>query len=413
MWFNRRHGLLPLLLLLTVGLTACLRTALTCDDPLGCVEARANQTIRIAALLPLSGSGESLGELARNGIDLAIADRGGGLLNHQIELTLFDSACQPDTAQSAADAIVADAQIVGVVGTICANAARAAVAQLSPAGLTMISPANSASNLTRPDSRQPGYFRAAVSLTTQGQIAAQFAFNELSARSAAIIYDDSDYGDELQTAFAAAFKALGGRITLRSRRQIELTTVEGIVNSVGLGRPDVLYLPLFAPEAGLLVNKLRQSPEVAVTAVLGTDSLFLPEFALSAGAATAGVYVSGTAVSGPDYEDFLARWDARFDERPSATDALIHPFAYDAANLLFAAVEQAAQVDSGGRALIGRSALRQAIADLEPMTGLTGAVACDPFGDCASATAVGIYQIAEAEIRGEQWPPPLVWQPAN
>ncbi|MFQ5418767.1 MAG: branched-chain amino acid ABC transporter substrate-binding protein [Anaerolineae bacterium] len=413
MWFNRRGGgaRFLLFLLAAAALSACLEPEISCADVLGCVEVRANETIRIAALLPMSGGGVPLGTLARGGIDLAIADRGDSMLNHQIELTLYDSACRPDTAQAAADVIAADSRVVGVVGTICADAARPAAARLSSAGLTMISPANSASDLTDPDSRRPGYFRTAVSLTAQGQAAARFAFNELSARSAAIIYDNSEYADELQTAFVATFQNLGGSITYRSRRQIELTTVAGLLNSVKLGRPEVLYLPLFAPEAGLLVNKIQEVPDLAATAVLGPDSLFLPEFALSAGSATAGMYVSGAAVSGPDYEDFLARWEVQFGQRPAAADALIAPFAYDAANLLFTAVEQAAQVDSAGRLLIGRAALRQALTDMKPMLGLTGSLACDTFGDCAAGTAVGIYQFSEAEARGEQWPPLLVWPP--
>lgn len=412
MWSKPRPwGMALLFLILTTILAACLEPDLACDDPQGCVEVRANETIRIAALLPTTGSGAELGELARGGIELAIADRSGGLLNHQIELVTFDSACSAEPALTAAEAIAADAQIMGVVGTICAAAARSAAVRLSAAGLTMISPANSASDLTNPENRPPGYFRTAVPLTTQGQAAAQFAFDVLSARSAAIIYDNSDFAAELQTAFADAFQALGGSITFNSRRQIELTTVAGVVNSVALSRADVLFLPLFAPEAGLLVNKLSEVPELAGTAVLGADTLFLPDFALNVGPATAGMFVMGTAVSRLDYEDFLARWDAQFGERPSAEDALIYPFAYDAANLLFTAVEQAAQVNSAGRVMIGRSALRETLTDLELVTGLTGVLGCDAFGDCAAETAVGVYQISETEIRGEKWPPPLVWQP--
>ena len=61
---------------------------------------------------------------------------------------------------------------------------------------------------------------------------------------------------------------------------------------------------------------------------------------------------------------------------------------------------------------IGRQALRDALAAVEGYEGLTGSLTCQsesPFaGDCATGTALAIFEITQAEIDGN-WPPAVVW----
>jgi len=68
-------------------------------------------------------------------------------------------------------------------------------------------------------------------------------------------------------------------------------------------------------------------------------------------------------------------------------------------------------------------ALRDAIAGVTNYSGLTGTLDCSDddysvfgitnasHGDCATGSALGIFQITEAEVNAGNWPPPVVYTP--
>jgi branched-chain amino acid transport system substrate-binding protein len=182
------------------------------------------------------------------------------------------------------------------------------------------------------------------------------------------------------------------------------------MTGLSINPPDILYIPLFEPEGSYLVNTLYGVPGLEDMVLIGTESLLVPYFAQSAGEPVEGMFVTGTAVSGDEYDIFLAQWDVTFGGIPLAA---YHAHAYDATNMLLDAIETVAQRSTDGTLLIGRQALRQAIAETTNFPGLTGTLTCNAAGDCASGTALGVYQLTADEINGDYWPPPLIWQPPH
>ena len=89
-------------------------------------------------------------------------------------------------------------------------------------------------------------------------------------------------------------------------------------------------------------------------------------------------------------------WDEEIGGEPPSG---FHAHAYDATNLLLNAIEAVAEETEDGGLLIGRQALREAIADVEGYAGLTGELTCQdesPFdGDCASSTGLAIFEVTE------------------
>ncbi|MGE5464941.1 MAG: hypothetical protein ACM3PS_16375, partial [Syntrophothermus sp.] len=57
-----------------------------CTDPLGCVEIGPSDPVHIAYWGVLSGPDSSLGEDSKRGVEIAIDDKGGKILNHDILL---------------------------------------------------------------------------------------------------------------------------------------------------------------------------------------------------------------------------------------------------------------------------------------------------------------------------------------
>ena len=134
---------------LLVGLLSACAPAATyeCTDEFGCVEVGKDEPIRIAYSFVLSGPDGSLGTDTKRGVDMA-AEEKGTIKGHSIEVTGEDSLCSPEGGQTAAQKLAADSKIVGIVGTNCSSAARAAIPVICNANIPMVSPSNTAIDLT-------------------------------------------------------------------------------------------------------------------------------------------------------------------------------------------------------------------------------------------------------------------------
>lgn len=397
-------------LLACLFITACVDPGLECQDSLGCVEIRPNEPIRIGYLLAETGAASFLGVDSKGGIELAIDDRENGVLDHQIELVGEDTGCDPLRGQTAAQALTADPTIVGIIGPICSHVAEAVLPIVDQAGLAMLSPANTDPALTANQAWHGVYSRIAPNNLQQAGVAALFAYQELGARTAVILHDGSGFTSGLAEAFAAAWSELGGNVLFENQLSASQLDINDIITRLSINVPDTIYMALFEPEANYVANSLQGINGLEDVILIGPDNLKLPDFAQSGGVGVNGMYLTGTAVSGDDYDIFLAKWDVKFGGLPPAD---FHAHAYDAVNILLEAVETSALIGSDGSLMIGRSALRQAIANTTDFAGLTGLISCDDSGDCASGEAVGVYQLTDAEIAGSHWPPPLVWQPKS
>jgi branched-chain amino acid transport system substrate-binding protein len=275
----------------------------------------------------------------------------------------------------------------------------------------MISPSNTAPQLTAVTHPwQDSYARTAHSNLLQGQVGAEFAFRVLGGRRAVILHDGSTYTQTLAQSFADHWRALGGTVSYEVQIVVSQPDLEETLTGLAFSPPDVIYLALFAPEAIFVANGLVDKPALADISLLGAENLLLPDFPLAAGTAVQGMYLTGTAVTGADYDAFMAQWDVTYGQMPPGQ---FHAHAYDATNILLDAIEAASQQGSDGTILVGRQALRQAIRATADFPGLTGTLSCGVAGDCATGEALGVYQVTAVEISGEQWPPPVVWQPSR
>jgi branched-chain amino acid transport system substrate-binding protein len=405
----KRFALLLLAtLLFTLALSACGGGAPECEDAIGCVEIAEGEPIRIAYMLTISGATAFLGEDSRGAIEIAIEDRGGELLGHEIELIGEDSLCSAEGGQTAAQKVAADTQVVGIIGTNCSSSATAALPIISEAGLVLISPSNTAPALTDPEGTwQPGYYRTAHNDLFQGRVAAEYAYNELGARTAATIHDGSPYADGLQGVFAERFQELGGTITFQGAVNVGDTDMRPILTSVAADSPEVLYFPIFEPEGNFIAAQSKEIPGLENTTLFGADGLLVEGFPANTGPAAVGMYLSGPFVEGGAYDELLAKWDAKFGGPPPSG---FHGHAYDATNILLDAIEEVA-LEGGGTVLIPRQALRDAITATAGFAGVTGTLTCNENGDCATGEALGIYELTDAEVSGGNWPPTAVWTP--
>ena len=247
-------------------LVACSEPNLVCEDALGCVEVSANDPIRLGYLLALSGDASHLGQQSLRGVELALAERDNLLLGHPLELVGVDTACTVEDGRLTALATADNPFIVGVIGPTCSAVAEVAIPIINRAGLVLISPSSSRADLPLVDGNASGvwqrsFFRTVPNTLWQGEVAADFAVNGLGVTTAAVIYDESEGSNALRDAFSSAFVELGGRILFVRQMAVGQTAVTDITGLVSRSQPELLYLPLFEPEASLLINNLPLNEE--------------------------------------------------------------------------------------------------------------------------------------------------------
>jgi branched-chain amino acid transport system substrate-binding protein len=412
---KRLLALFSVLVIASMALAACGggggAAAYECTDALGCVTVAAGDPIHIAYALTVSGATASLGEDSRGAIEIAIADRGGELLGHPIELTGEDTLCNAEGGQAAGTKLSADATIIGVVGTNCSSEARAAMPLLSQAGMVMISPSNTNPDLTDPNhpDHHAGYFRTAHNDLFQGRIAAEFAYNELGVRSVATIHDGSPYAESLQRVFAEVFAELGGTVTAQEAINVGDTDMGPVLTTIAAGSPELIYFPIFEPESNLVASKAKETSGLEATILMSADGSFADTFPEATGSAAVDMYLSGpyVDVNNAEYAAFVQKWADQIGGVPPSG---FHAHAYDATNIILNAIEAVAVSQEDGSVVIPRQALRDWIYALEGYAGLTGNLTCDENGDCATGEALGVFKLSQAEVDGS-WPPPVFWQP--
>lgn len=224
-------------------------------------------------------------------------------------------------------------------------------------------------------------------------------------RQAAVFQDQTDFNNLLAQQFSQTFTELGGVVSFQATLQVGQTDVASLLDEISPNPPELIYLALFEPEANLLINRLAENSQLSQAVLVGGDSLLTRSFASRAGEAAAGMYLTNPALNQDAYDDFLAEWALRYDAPPTSTAGA---YAYDAARLLFAAIEDTAVVGQNGSLVIGRMALRESLAASQGIDGLTGILNCQTNGECSAAT-YGVYELDTA-VRNNTWPPPLVWQ---
>jgi branched-chain amino acid transport system substrate-binding protein len=415
--FHRRKTMkriLPILLILSLLIVGFSVSAaqLECTDEIGCVEIGPDDPITIGYMLTISGATSSLGLDSVGGIEIAIEQRDGMLLDHEIELVGEDSLCNAEGGQTAAQNLAANEQILGIIGSSCSSEAAAGLPIISAAGMLMISPSNTAPSLTNPDTAsgglwQPGYYRTAHNDLFQGAVAAEYAYNELGLRALATIHDGSPYAEGLQAVMAEVFAELGGEVVFQGAVNVGDTDMSAILTEIAAAGADIIYFPIFEPEGDFIAAQSVDIPGLEDVTLMSADGMFADTFPEATGEAAIGMYLSGPYVSGDAYAEFLEAWEEVVGGVPPSG---FHAHAYDAANILLNAIEEVAQVGDDGTILVGRQALRDAITGLTDFPGLTGNLSCNETGDCATGEALGIFKITEAELEGA-WPPAAIWTP--
>ena len=392
----RQVGLLFVLALATAACTGLEFEAVPLQTvpevgPSGVVEVAPGEAIQIRSLQSLSVLGE-IGTPSLRAVELALADY-GPIKGHDVSMGAgLDSLCSGAGGLAAADTVIGDPRVVGVIGTTCSVSATAALPILSEAGLVIISPTNTAPSLTSDlhgnagTNYHPGYYRPVNNDIHEAHGLARFAYVELGLRRMAAIHDGDPYTSGITDAFTAEFEELGGSVASSSISRGD-TDLVPVLTQIASGSPDGLFLPLFPDEASHAVRQISQINGLEDVVLIGGAGVLTPSFL--AIPESEGIYLPGpdlnfgsnaNEATGKTFDDLLDDYGARYGEAPTSNYMV---YAYDATTMLLRAIEEVAIVD-GESLYIDRSQLRKTLTGLRDFKGIIGMISCDEYGDCGT-----------------------------
>ncbi|WP_338489903.1 ABC transporter substrate-binding protein [Ruoffia tabacinasalis] len=357
---------------------------------LGAGQVLAQDTVKIGGNFELTGDAAAYGTPMSEAAKLAVKEvnENGGLLGGEVEYVEYDNTSDLTEAASVAQRLASE-DVVGIVGPATTGDSNAQIPVIQEAAVPAILPAATGNGMTLDDNGDvfEYLFRVAFEDAFQGRAAATYVTETLGAQTAALFVDQStDYATGLEQAFTEEFEALGGQVVTTESFQSGDTDFTASLTSLLSQEFDVLYVPGYYTEVGLLIKQAR---ELGITQpIVGGDGLGNQTLVDLAGASNVNdVYY--TAHYSPlsddeDLQDFLTKFEEEYGKQADQFAVL----SYDATMLLLDAVERAGSAD--------RQAVTDALAATETFKGLTGTFSIDE--DHNPVKEVLMLQLTNGEV---------------
>jgi branched-chain amino acid transport system substrate-binding protein len=294
------------------------------------------EPVKIAFLLPLSGSASGFGIPAREGGMLAVEEWNtrGGVLGRRIEPIFEDSQCEADSAIRAANKVVDQNKVHYIIGEVCSAASIPLSKIAEEKGMVMISPTSTNPNVTLNENgtTKDFIFRACFTDPFQATVMARFAMDQGFKTAFILIDKDNDYSRELGVAFEQSWMQARGRVLGIETYTSDTTDFSAILIKAAYSKADLLWIPDYYYRINMIA---QQAKEKGITSVLmGGDGWNSPELDLRA---TNGSYFSdhySPEDPRPIVQEWVQIYQAKYDKIPDATATL----AYDATNILLNAI---------------------------------------------------------------------------
>ena len=336
-------------------------------------------TIKIAVQAPLSGEQAALGEHVKLGAQLAVEEAGKTFkaLGFDLLFVPYDDQAKPEVGVANARNIVADPNVLVLVGHFNSGVALPASEVYKDAMLAMISPANTATEIT--DRGYPNVNRVCGRDDVQGPVGARFAAQDLKLKSVYIIHDKTLYGQGVADNFRNEANKVGLKV-LGYEGTEERANFAPMIIPLRAKNPDLVYFGGIYHQGGLLLKQMREKGVKAK--FMGPDGLDSSEMVKITGSRIVGTYyttVAGPPEAYPETASFAKRYKQRFGKEVES----FAMYGYDAALVGLKATEQAIQANGGKKPT--RPQVAAAVRKLKDFKGVTGSITFDNKGDPVKA----------------------------
>jgi branched-chain amino acid transport system substrate-binding protein len=370
--------------------------------------------VRIGAIYNLTGDQSPLDVPSLDGARLAVdrLNARGGLMGRRVELLERYGQTSTDDARRAAASLVA-AGVSAIVGLSDTDQVLAAAPIAARAGVPFVTSGATSPRLTK---QVPNWlFLACFGDNAQAAASAQYASDQLGARTATVVYDRRmDYARLLATYFARSFRAQGGRVIVSQEygdaahvtrllaKDERSEAGSGSAESGDEAQADVLFVAAGPRDAGAIVRALRAAGYTQP--IMGGDSFDSARLIAAARESGGDVYYTTHAAVGMDSASpAVRRFDTAFQmaygRPPQNAFACL---GYDAVDLVASAIRRADSVRP--------AKVRDALLKTRRFPGVTGTLSYDGK-DRVPRKKVTMVRVGWRPVVVAQFVPGFVSQP--
>lgn len=356
----------------------------------GCGEKKdsADEKITIAFIGNTTGDYAQYGIPVRNGAKLYIdqLNAKGGINGKQIELLEYDDKGDGVEAVNSFN-LARDKGITAVIGSVLTGPSISLADATYEINMPQISASATAAGLTvmEDGSVRTNVFRSCFIDPFQGEKMADYAYNKLGAKTAAILYESgSDYSEGLKDAFVAKAGALGLEVVATEAFATGDKDFNAQMTKIAGTNPDVVFMPIYYGEAGLAITQGRQAGMKAV--VLGGDGFGGIKDYASAEDLEGTVYCSGYAPGTESVAQFEKDYCATYEV--DVVPNMFAPLAYDAAMLMCNALAAAEEKGLEAGSDEYKQAVIDALAATSGVEGITGSYTFNETNDPVKSAAM-------------------------
>ena len=325
----------------------------------------------------LTGGEATFGISSNKGVRMAETEINakGGIKGKKVKVIVLDDQSKNEEAASAVTRLITQNKVIAIIGGVASGRSKAAapIAQLHK--IPFVSPSS-----TNPDVTKIGdyIFRICFIDPFQGLVMSKFTTENLKLKKAAILRDvKNDYSVGLADVYATELKKAGGEIVADVSYQSGDIDFKAQLTQIRSKNPEAIFIPGYYTEVGLIAQQARQ---LGIKAVLlggdGWDSAKLSEIGKTA---INGNYFSNhysTESTDPQATEFIKKYKAIYNETPDSLSAL----GYDAAHILFAAMERTTELTSEN--------IRNELAKTKDYAGSTGKITMNEQRDAVKSAVV-------------------------
>ncbi|WP_330203474.1 ABC transporter substrate-binding protein [Cyanobacterium sp. Dongsha4] len=314
------------------------------------------ESLKIGALLPITGDLSSIGQNMPTAVQLAVdtINACGGVNGQPVTLVKEDSQTDPVAGSAAMTKLTEVDKVAGVVGAFASSVSTAALDVAVRNNVMMISPGSTSPVFT--DRAKTGDFngywaRTAPPDTYQAQALAALAKKQ-GFQNVSTVVINNDYGVAFEQEFVNSFQDLGGTILNSSnpvRYDPKAVTLDSEASAAFANNPQAVAGVLYAETGSLLLQAAFKQGLTNGVTVLLTDGVYSEDFTKQVGKTADGNSIIAGALGtvpgadGKALEDFKNLWAEKTNNTPITAFV---PHTWDATILLMLAA-QAAGENSG------------------------------------------------------------------
>jgi len=325
--------------------------------------APAGEAIRVGSLASMTGGNSTFGQSSDAGARLAAEERNkaGGVLGRPVQIFTADTESLPDKTGLAVLKLLNQDKVCAVLGEVASSRSMAAAPDCQRAHIPLLSPASTNPKVTKLGNY---VFRACFVDDFQGVTIAKFTATELKLKRAALLTDiKNDYSTGLMKVLVEEFPKLGGTIVAKESYQAGDSNFKTQLTNLKAANPEIVFLPGYYTEVALIVTQAR---ELGLNCpFIGGDGWDSDKTIANGGKNVEGCYFTNH-YDANDPDPKVQEFVKKFKEKNNAVPDAMAVLGYDAANILFDAIERAKSTDG--------PAIRDALAATKDFPAVTGKI---------------------------------------